>query len=121
VFVNDAFAELLGRGGVKHRFGAVGRHESIAAIGRGIRTLKYEWLRRVPVITGPEHLGHRLSDCACYCNGWRPHFMLTGAVPDLTHAGEQWSAPGKAAKAVPTHLEHRVFPETRITTSRLAA
>ncbi len=86
VFVSEAFAELLVRWNVKQRFGAVGRHGSIAVAERVIRTLKHEWLRHVPVIRGLDHLGQLLSDFAWYYKGWRPHMTLTGAVPDLIHA-----------------------------------
>jgi transposase InsO family protein len=49
VFVSDVFAELLRRWNVKQRFGAVGKHGSIAVTERVIRTMKGEWRRRVPV------------------------------------------------------------------------
>ncbi len=51
-----AFAELFGKHGVKHRLGAVGQHGSIAVTERAIKTLKYEWLLRVPVLKGHRHL-----------------------------------------------------------------
>ena len=106
---------------MKHRFGAVGKHGSIAVTERVIRTLKYEWLKRVPVIKGLDHLEALLVDFACYYNSWRPHSTLRGAVPELIHAGQQWSVPPKTAKTVPANIERRFFPETRITAFRLAA
>lgn len=112
---------LLWRWDVKQRLGAVGKHGSIAVTERVIRTLKYEWLRRVLVIGGLEHLEILLRDFACYYNSWRPHTTLTGAVPDLIHAGQEWSVPAHTAKAVPAHVERRYFPETRVTGFRLAA
>jgi transposase InsO family protein len=121
VFISEVLADLLHRWNVKHRFGAVGKHGSIAVTERVIRTLKYEWLRRVPVIRGLEHLEILLRDFACYYNSWRPHTTLKGAVPDLVHAGQQWSGPTRTAKAVPDHIERRFFPETRVTGFRLAA
>jgi len=121
IFTGEAFAELLRDWDIKHRFGAVGKHGSIAVTERVIRTLKYEWLKRVPVIRGLDHLEQLLADFACYCNSWRPHTTLNGAVPDLVHAGQQWSAPPKTAKIVPANIERRFFPETRITGFRLAA
>ena len=121
VFISDAFRELLIPWDVKHRFGAVGKHGSIAVTERVIRTLKYEWLKRVPVIKGLDHLEPLLSDFVCYYNAWRPHFTLNGAVPDLIHTGQEWSAPARTAKTVPAHIERRFFPETRITGFRLAA
>ena len=48
-FISAALAEFLSleEYRVKHRFGAVGQHGSIAVTERVIETLKYEWLRRV--------------------------------------------------------------------------
>jgi putative transposase len=121
IFISDAFRDLLIQWDVKHRFGAVGKHGSIAVTERVIRTLKYEWLKRVPVIRGLDHLEQLLADFACYYNSWRPHTTLKGAVPELIHSGKQWSFPSKTAKTVPAHIERRFFPETRITGFRLAA
>jgi transposase InsO family protein len=121
VFVSKAFGELLTRWNVKQRFGAVGKHGSIAVTERVIRTLKYEWLKRVPVTRGLDHLGALLADFACYYNCWRPHTTLNGAVPELIHTGQQWSPPPRTAKTLPAHIERRLFPETRITGFRLAA
>jgi len=121
IFTGEAFAELLRDWGIKHRFGAVGKHGSIAVTERVIRTLKYEWLKRVPVIKGLDYLSQLLLDFADYYNSWRPHSTLKGAVPELIHAGEQWSVPPKTAKLVPAHIERRFLPETRITAFRLAA
>ncbi len=56
VFIGAAFKELLDSWRVKHRFGAVGKHGSIAVTERVIKTLKYEWLFRVPLIRGFDHL-----------------------------------------------------------------
>ena len=56
VFTGDAFAELLDQWNTKPRFGAVGKSGSIAVTERVIKTLKYEWLRCVPIIKGFDHL-----------------------------------------------------------------
>jgi transposase InsO family protein len=120
VFISDAFQDLLIPWDVKQRFGAVGKHGSIAVTERVIRTLKYEWLTRVPVIRGLDHLDQLLRDFVVYYNAWRPHTTLKGAVPDLIHAGQEWSAPARTAKTVPAHVERRFFPETRVTGFRLA-
>jgi putative transposase len=120
VFTGEAFAELVVDWDVKQRLGAVGKHGSIAVTERVIRTLKYEWLTRVPLIRGLDHLEQLLADFALYYNTWRPHSTLQGAVPDLIHAGQEWSAPPRTAKTVPAHIERRFFPSTRITGFRLA-
>ena len=121
VFTSEVFGDLLWRWNAKQRFGAVGKHGSIAVTERVIRTLKYEWLKRVPVIRGLDHLGQLLCDFVVYYNAWRPHSTLRGAVPDLVHAGHQWSPPGRTAKVVPAGIERRFFSETRVTGFRLAA
>ncbi|MCJ7751000.1 MAG: integrase core domain-containing protein [Armatimonadetes bacterium] len=120
-FISDAFRDLLILWDVKHRFGAVGKHGSIAVTERVIRTPQYEWLRRVPVIKGLDHLEALLADFACYYNSWRPHMTLDGAVPELIHAGQHWRKPPRTAKRVPARIERRFFPETRVTGFRLAA
>ena len=52
VFTGEVFAELLGKYKIKHRLGAIGKHGSIAVTERINKTLKYEWLKRVPIIKG---------------------------------------------------------------------
>jgi len=119
VFTSEVFGDLVWRWDVKQRFGAVGKQGSIAVTERPIRTLKCEWLRRVPVIRGLDHLEQLLADFTCYYNAWLPHTTLRGAPPDVIHAGQHWSVPPKAAKAVPANIERRFFPDTRITAFRL--
>ena len=66
MFISGAFAELLTRWDIRQRFGAVGKHGSIAVTERAILTLKYEWLRRVPLIRGLDHLVALLGDFEVY-------------------------------------------------------
>ncbi len=56
VFVGNVFAELLRQWNIKPRFGAVGKHGSIDVAERVVKTLKYEWLRCVPIFKGFDHL-----------------------------------------------------------------
>jgi transposase InsO family protein len=67
---------VASRWNVKHRFGAVGKHGSIAVTERAILTLKQEWLRRVALIRGIDHLTQVLDDFSEYYNGWRGHRSL---------------------------------------------
>jgi len=120
-FTCGAFRDLLARWQVKHRFGAVGKHGSIAVAERVVRTLKHEWLHRVPVIRGLDHLAQLLRDFTVYYNEYRGHATLGGAVPAVIHRGEQWNRPPKTAKTVPADVERRVFADTHITAHRLAA
>jgi len=81
IFISDAFRDLLILWDVKHRFGAVGKHGSIAVTERVILTLKYEWLNRVPVIRGLDHLDQLLRDFAIYYNEYRGHATLAARFP----------------------------------------
>jgi hypothetical protein len=56
VFAGDAFATLPQQWNIKPRFGAVGKSGAIAVTERVIKTFKYEWRRRVPLIKGFDHL-----------------------------------------------------------------
>jgi len=121
VFVSEVFAELLRDWDVRPRFGAVGKHGSIAVTERAILTLKQEWLRRVPVIRGLDHLSQLLDDFAEYYNHWRGHSTIGGAVPSLIHRGKVWQRPDLSAKTLPGAIDRRFFPDTRVTAFRLAA
>jgi transposase InsO family protein len=120
-FVSDVFRSLLSQWDVRQRFGAVGKQSSIAVAERAILTLKQEWLRRVPVIRGLDHLADLLVDFELYCNHYRGHMALGGAVPETVHRGECWHKPALTAKCVSGIIECRLFPDTRTTAYRLAA
>ena len=121
VFVSEVFAALLEDWNIKQRFGAVGKHGCIAVTERAILTLKQEWLRRVVVIRGLDHLNQLLDDFSEYYNHWRGHSTIGGAVPAVIHRGEGWQRPDRAAKTLPGAIERRLFPDTRVTAFRLAA
>jgi transposase InsO family protein len=66
---------------VKPRFGAIGKHGSIAVIERFMRTLKDEGLRRGVV---PLRLAEMRAEVATFVrwyNEYRPHDALRGATP----------------------------------------
>jgi transposase InsO family protein len=121
VFLSDVFAELLREWNIKQRFGAVGKHGSIAVTERAILTLKQEWLSRVPIIRGLDHLGQLCDDFTEYYNGWRGHSTIGGAAPSLIHRGEVWQRLDRSAKTLLGTVERRLFPDTRVTAFRLAA
>ena len=56
VFTGEVFAELLDSWNIKPRLAAVGKHGSISVTERVIKTMKYEWLKRVAIIKGIDHL-----------------------------------------------------------------
>ena len=121
VFISDVFGELLKQRNVKQRFGAVGKHGSIAVTERAILTLKHEWLKRLPVIRGMDHLTSLLVDFELYYNEYRGHMTLNGTTPATVHRGEHWLKPALSAKRVSGSIECRLFPDTRTTAYRLAA
>jgi transposase InsO family protein len=121
VFVSEVFTSLLRDWNIKQRFGAVGKHGSIAVTERAILTLKQEWLRRVPVIQGLDHLSQLLADFSEYYNHWRGHSAIGGAASSVIHRGEVWQRPDRSAKTLPGSIERRFLPDTRVTAFRLAA
>jgi len=120
VFRSSAFADLLERHSVKHRFGGVGKQESIAVTERAIKTLKYEWLKRAAIIKGYNHLEVLSHSFEEWCNDWQPHMTLQGARPADVFAGKESINLQRDAKRIPPKIERRVFPETRTTAYRLA-
>ena len=121
VFVSEAFAELLTTWNVKQRFGAVGKHGSIAVTERLIWTLKHEWLARIVLMRGLDHLGQLLADFVVYYNEHRCHQRLGGATPAAIYQGQTWQKPDRSAKRVPGPIRLRHFREQRITVYELAA
>jgi hypothetical protein len=67
--------------GRRPRYGAVGKHGSIAVIERFIRTLKDDYLRKILI---PYHMDSMRSEMAMFINwynAFRPHETLDGATP----------------------------------------
>jgi putative transposase len=119
VFTGDAFAELLTQRDIKPRFGAVGKSGPIAVTERVIKTLKYEWLKRVPLIKGFDHLTSLCAKFESRYNAWRPHMTLEGLRPDDLYYDRKPETPKRDAKTVPSNIERHVFAETRLTAYRL--
>jgi transposase InsO family protein len=119
VFIGAAFTDLLKHWHVKPRLGAVGKHGSIAVTERVIKSLKYEWLFRAPLIKGFDHLASLCSDFTLWYNEWRPHMTLDGARPDDFYGRDRPEAVPKNAKVVPLQIERRHFAEARVTGFRL--
>jgi len=119
VFTGAVFAELLGQWNMKPRFGAVGQHGSIAVTERVIKTLKYEWFQRVPLIKGFDHLMLVCTEFQTWYNTWRPHMTLNGLRPDDVYYSRKRERPKRDSKTVPYRIERHVFQETRITGYRL--
>ena len=119
VFTSGAFADLLTRWKVKQRFGAVGKYGSIAVTERVIKTLKYEWLKKVVLIKDFNHLHGLCGDFVVWYNEFRPHTRLSGATPQTRFSQAEWKKPAKDAKIIPFPIERVRFEETRTVAFRL--
>jgi transposase InsO family protein len=119
VFIGDVFAELLDSWNMKSRLGAVGKHGSIAVTERVIKTLKYEWLKRVSFIKGIDHLAALCEEFEDWYNRWRPHMTLDGFRPDDVYYDRKPKKPQRDSKTVPSNIQQHLFRETRVTGYRL--
>jgi transposase InsO family protein len=86
-FTSLEFKRLLRRRGIKHRYGAVGRHGSIAIIERFWRTLKRETLDATSSWLTVGALAEQVARFSDWFNRIRPHQGLQGRTPvDVTKA-----------------------------------
>ena len=119
VFIGNVFAELMDTYEILHRFGAIGKHGSIAVTERVNKTLKYEWLKRIALIKGIDHLADLCKEFELWYNNWRPHMTLDGLRPDDVYYGEKPEKPKRDAKTVPYNIEQHYFCQTRTMGYRL--
>ena len=68
--------------GIRPRFGAVGKHGSIAVVERFIRTIKDECTRRILVPFRREAFRRELRLFVEWYNEYRPHTYLDGRTPN---------------------------------------
>jgi len=78
----DTFKAWCKRKGVKPRFGAIGKHGSIAVVERFIRTLKDECIHRITVPLRREDMRRELICHLYWYNEHRPHEFLGGKTPN---------------------------------------
>ena len=119
VFTSAAFREFLGANNIKICYGAIGEHGSVAVTERVIETLKYEWLKKVPVIRGYRHLTQLCTSFTEWYNNWRPHEYLRNTTPAMAFQNKVVPLVPKNAKDVPIELEIKRFKETRVTGFRI--
>jgi len=119
VFTGDVFIKLLEQRHIKPRLGAVGKHGSISVTERVNKTLKYEWLNRVAIIKGFDHLSMLCDEFEHWYNAWRPHMTLNGLRPDDVYYDRKPEKPGRDSKTVPEYIKRRLFHEAGITGYRL--
>lgn len=119
VFIGKVYAKLLERWTIKPRLGAIGKHGSISVTERVNKTFKYEWLKRVSLIKGFDHLVKLCDEFEDWYNAWRPHMTLDGLRPDDIYYDRKLEKPDRNAKTIPENIERHLFHETRVTGYRL--
>jgi len=83
IFDCSAFRRWVKRKGIKPpRYGAVGKHGSVAVVERLILTLKTELIRRILVPMRREAFLRELHLVQDWYNGERPHTTLGGRTPN---------------------------------------
>jgi len=85
----DRFMAWCKGRGIHIRFGAVGRHGSIAVIERFIRSLKQEGLRKLLLSLCQRTFCQQVQSYAAWYNTHRPHTFLNGATPDERYFGRR--------------------------------
>jgi putative transposase len=83
------FKDWCRRQGIRPRFGAVGRHGSIAVVERFIQTLKVEGTRRLLVSLRAKTFRQELVWIVSWYNEHRPHTTLGGRTPDEVYHGRR--------------------------------
>ena len=81
-FRNAGFKAWCKRKGIQPRFGAIGRHGSIAVVERLILSLKTECLAALLVPYSRDEVMRELQWYGQWHNGSRPHTKLGGRTPD---------------------------------------
>ena len=82
IFWCEGFKSWCRRKGIRPRFGAAGRHGSIAVVERFIRTMKDEGTRRILVPHRRRNLLRDLGSFVSWYNECRPHMTLAGKTPN---------------------------------------
>jgi transposase InsO family protein len=87
MFFCEGFRQWCRRRGIRVRYGAVGKHGSIAIIERFFRTMKNECTRRILVPFRRERVHTELGLFIRWYNGHRPHGALDVQTPDEVYHG----------------------------------
>jgi hypothetical protein len=82
IFWCDAFKRWCRREGIRLRFGAVGRHGSIAVVERLIKIMKDEATQRILVPLRQARFRKELTLFLAWHNEHRPHTALHGQTPN---------------------------------------
>ncbi|MCH9002724.1 MAG: transposase, partial [Planctomycetes bacterium] len=82
IFWCEAFKRCCQRKAIRPRYSAVGKHGTIAVVGRYIRILKDEATRRIVVPQGCAGFRRKLTSFFVWKNEHRPHTTLHGKTPN---------------------------------------
>ena len=82
IFWCEEFKQWCKRKAIRVRFGAIGKHGSIAVVERFIRTMKAEATRRILVSHSKEAFCKELTSYFVWYNEHRPHTTLVGKTPN---------------------------------------
>jgi transposase InsO family protein len=81
-FWNASWRKWCWERGIRPRYGAVGRHGSIAIVERFIRAMKTECTSKILVPLADQTMRRELALYAIWYNEHRPHQALEGQTPD---------------------------------------
>ena len=101
-FFCRSFRRLCRRRGIKPRYGAVGKHGSIAVIERFIRSMKNEATRKALVPLNLDKARKVIGLYVAWYNLHRPHQALDGSTPAEVYGNRQ-----------PANEAHRFEPRSR--------
>ena len=101
-FDSHAFRKWCSDNGVKNRYGAVGRHGSIAVTERFIKSLKYEYLNRIVVPLSQSDMENEVQSYISWYNEYRPHTRHFGKTPNEVYFNR------RAANTLP-RIEPRTY------------
>ena len=68
------------------RYGAIGKHGSIAVIERFWKTLKYHWLQHIAIARGQNQFHEQLELMRRWYNEFKPHSTLGGRTPEEVYS-----------------------------------
>jgi putative transposase len=87
-FMAKTFKRWCRRHKIRQRFGAIGKHGSLAVVERCIRTIKSECTRRLAVVPfGLQAFKLELALFTAWYNEQRPHTWLGGGTPQEIYQG----------------------------------
>ena len=92
----EGFKGWCGQHDIRPRFGAVGKHGSIAVVERFIRSMKEEGMRRLLIPLRQRTFQQELSLYVGWYNEHRPHTALRGVMPNERFFGRPRCQQGSA-------------------------